>query len=158
MAPVASAVRQATRAPSERPPTTSGKPVSSPARRRSRTAIQAASSWGARGRPAAGNAVRLLDERDGKALRLRGVCRRPEIRRFDSSSSPVAENERRARLWCGTQVGACHPVRRVDLDNRHVSSISWHRYTTPLAPVGRVGIEPTIEPALPGNSRKSVAP
>jgi hypothetical protein len=72
------------------------------------------------GRPTAGNAVRLLHQRDGKPLGLRCVRRCPEIRRFDASSSPVAENERRAWLWRGTQVGVCHPVRRVDLDNRHV--------------------------------------
>ena len=53
--------------------------------------------WRARGRPAAGNAVRLLDQRDGNPLRLRRVRRCPDIRRVDSSGSPVAESERRAR-------------------------------------------------------------
>src|SRR5207302_1274413 len=48
IAPVASAVRHATRAPIERPPATSGRPASSSARRRSTTAIQAASSCGGR--------------------------------------------------------------------------------------------------------------
>jgi hypothetical protein len=79
------------------------------------------------GRSAAGNAVRLLHQRDGKPLRLRRVRRCPEIRRIDASSSPVAESERRAWLWRGTQVGVCHPVRRVYLDNRHVSSVSLSR-------------------------------
>ena len=41
--PVASAVRQATRAPNDRPPTTSDKPRSSPACKWSITAVQAAS-------------------------------------------------------------------------------------------------------------------
>ena len=42
-APVASAVRQATRAPEDRPPTINGNPRSSPARRCSTTAVQASS-------------------------------------------------------------------------------------------------------------------
>ena len=49
-------------------------------------------------RPAAGNAVRLLDQGDGNALGLRRVRRCLDVRRVDSSSGPVAENETRARL------------------------------------------------------------
>ena len=44
-APVAPAVRQATRAPAERPPTISGRPAEASARRCSATAVHAASSW-----------------------------------------------------------------------------------------------------------------
>ena len=62
---VAAAVRQATRAPEERPPMTSGRPRSSPARRCSTTAIQAGVELLRRGgRAPAGDAVGLLDERD----------------------------------------------------------------------------------------------
>ena len=45
IAPVAAAVRHATRAPDERPPAISGSPRSSPASSCSTTAVQAASSW-----------------------------------------------------------------------------------------------------------------
>ena len=64
-ASAAAAVRQATRAPEERPPATSGSPASSSPRRCSTTASQAVSSWCAGAgerRPA--TTVGLLDERD----------------------------------------------------------------------------------------------
>ena len=71
-APVVSAVRHATRAPRDRPPTTSGKPRSSPSRRCSTTAVQAASSWRAgAGERRPGDAVGLLDERDAEPFRAR---------------------------------------------------------------------------------------
>jgi hypothetical protein len=44
-AAVAVNVRQATRAPDERPPVTSGSPASAPARSSSTTDVQAVSSW-----------------------------------------------------------------------------------------------------------------
>ena len=63
-------VRQATRAPRDRPPTTSGRPRSSPSRRWSTTAVHAASSWRAgAGERAPGDAVGLLHERDAEPLR-----------------------------------------------------------------------------------------
>ena len=48
-APAGPAVRQATRAPDERPPKISGRSPSAPARRPSTIASQAASSWAAGG-------------------------------------------------------------------------------------------------------------
>ena len=63
-APTASAVRQATRAPSDRPPTTSGKPASSCSRSRSTTAVHAVSSWRA-------GAVNAVPRRDTAARRAR---------------------------------------------------------------------------------------
>jgi hypothetical protein len=80
--------------------------------------------WRAGGGLAAGDTVGLLDQRDGKPLHLRCMRRCLEIRRFDSTSSPVAENESSTRLWRKLQLGACQPVRRIDLDNGHLTCIT----------------------------------
>jgi len=46
-----------------------------------------------------GEAVGLLDQSDGEALRLRRFGRCHQIRCLDSTASPVTENERRARIF-----------------------------------------------------------
>ena len=86
-------MRQATRAPLERPPSTSGSPASASARSRSTTSSRAASSCGrGRGRAPAGDPVGLLDEDDSAALLGgRGRCGL-QIRGIDAAAGAVPED------------------------------------------------------------------
>jgi hypothetical protein len=67
------------------------------------------------GRAAAGDAVGLLDQRDGDPLRAcrRGRC--DEVRRLHAAGGPVPEDESRAWLLDGVQMGAREALRRLDL-------------------------------------------
>ena len=119
-APVASAVRQATRAPRERPPTTSANPRSSPASRWSTTAVQAASSWcGRSGSASPGDAVGLLDERDADPFRARDARHRHQISGSHPSSGSMTEDQRGSRLVSGIQMDVRPTVRGVHFEHRH---------------------------------------
>ena len=69
-------------------------------------------------RATAGNAVRLLHERNGDADRPRGLGRRDEVGRADTAARPVTEDESASRFFDRVQMNACPTVRRLDLD-RH---------------------------------------
>ena len=107
-APVSSAVRQATQAPIERPPTMSGRPASSPALvdDRDPRGVQLRA-----GGAAPGDAVGLLDQGDGDFFREGGLGRRDEVERLHAAGGPVTENEGRARLFRVVQVCARGPCR-----------------------------------------------
>ena len=107
IAPVAAAVRHATRAPDERPPATSGSPASAPRAGASTTAIHAASSW------CAGAGVRRPATRYGcstsATATLRGerrVGRGDQVGRADAAARAVPEHDGAARLGGGVDVGA----------------------------------------------------
>ena len=97
IAPVASAVRQATRAPDERPPATSGRPPSAPAAQvldhRDPGRVELVRR---RRRAPAGDAVGLLDERDAEAERQRRARRRDQVAGVDAAAGAVTEHERAA--------------------------------------------------------------
>ena len=116
-APSAPAVRQATRAPRDRPPATSGSPSSSPARRCWTTADHAASSWpadGASGARQRGTAARRA-RRSGPRRSRRPP--RSQVRRRHASAGAVAEDQRSARSLHELQMGLRSAVRSVDLEN-----------------------------------------
>ena len=95
---VAAAVRQATRAPIERPPVTSGSPASSPAPSRATTAVHASSRCGAgAGDAPPGDAVGLLDQRHGPAGAQRGTPAAWRSGAADSAAGAVAHDERPPR-------------------------------------------------------------
>ena len=117
----AAAVRQATRAPDERPPAMSGRP-----RRRSARRCSSDRDPGRvelvrrRGRAPPRDAVGLLDERDADAERQRDAGRRDEVGRVDAAAGAVAEDERAgAAPSASLQVRGGRAVRRVDLEGRH---------------------------------------
>ena len=67
-------------------------------------------------RASTGDAVGLLDERDGEARRERRSRCGDEIRRSDAAACPVAQDEpARGTSWC-MQVHCRHPVRGRDLN------------------------------------------
>ena len=76
-----------------------------------------------RGRAASGDAVRLLDERNGEALFERDVLRRDEIWRRDASARAVPEHERAARRLRVVQVHARRSVRCLDHERRQCQMI-----------------------------------
>src|SRR5689334_10267731 len=89
---------------------------------------------GGRRRSPAGDAIRLLDERDGDADRPRGLCRRGEVGRTDAAARAVTEHESAARLVDWMQMDARRTMRSLDLASH--------------------GAESTLEPranALPGH-------
>ena len=97
-APVAAAVRQATRAPEDRPPTSSGPPP----RRACAQVVDDGRPGGVeprrgRRRAPAGDAVGLLDERDGHPGGLRGRRRGDQVAGGDAAAGAVAEHEQRPR-------------------------------------------------------------
>ena len=68
-----------------------------------------------RGRAAAGDAVRLLDERDREPLLERDGGRGGKVARADAAARAVTEHERRARVDGSLQVDAREPRRRLDV-------------------------------------------
>ena len=72
-----------------------------------------------RRRTATGDAIRLLDERNGDVLLQRHVSRRDEVGRAHAAASAVAEDECSSRICRGVHVGARKAVWRVDLDHWH---------------------------------------
>src|SRR5437763_6610060 len=80
-----------------------------------------------RGRAAAGDAVRLLDERDGEALLQRDVLRRNEVRRSDAAARTVPEHERSVRRFGVVQVDARRSVRCLDHERRQHQMILIER-------------------------------
>jgi hypothetical protein len=78
--------------------------------------VQVRRRWG---RTPPGDAVRLLDERDGQPLRLRRSRRGNEVGSADPSPGPVPEHEHAARRRSGLQVHAGEPSRRLDVDELH---------------------------------------
>ena len=112
-APVSSTVRQATRAPIERPPTMSGRPASSRSRSCSTTATQAVFSCGAG--PGSVGRLRVRAARSGRRTSppIGRVARRHEIRCLDAAGGAVAEDESRAWLIGAVQVGTRWTVRGV---------------------------------------------
>jgi hypothetical protein len=68
------------------------------------------------GGAAAGDAVRLLDERDADSLRTRGVPRGYEIGCVHPARSPMPEHERSSRPVDRMEMGARGAVRGVDAD------------------------------------------
>ena len=116
-APVAAAVRQATRAPDDRPPVRSGSPLRAPARAAPRPRSRLRRAGLPVRRAPARDAVRLLDERHGDRFRERRRRRGNEVRRPHSSPGPVAEHERRPRLGGRIEVDPRRPVRGVELEH-----------------------------------------
>src|SRR4051794_13270700 len=165
-APASAAVRQATRAPDERPPTRSGRRASSVRRGRAPTPRPRPGGGGAGGAGAGrapparerqarelgtaelrddreprrveltgrsgpappGDAIRLLDERDGEAEGDGLLRRSDQVARADPAARAVAEHERRPRLRYGAHVHPREPRRCLDLDRAH-------RLIVPDAPV-----------------------
>ena len=70
-------------------------------------------------RTAPRNPVRLLDERDAHADRLRSARRRDEILRLHAATGAVTEHERRARVVQALHVRLRGAERRVDLERLH---------------------------------------
>ena len=116
--PVVAAVRQATRAPDERPPVRSGRPSSA-------TVAQLLDDRDPGGvelrrrrrRAPSRDPVGLLHERDGDVDGERSGRGGDEIRRRHPSPGPVPEHERRARLGGRVQVGSRGAVRGVELEH-----------------------------------------
>jgi hypothetical protein len=67
-----------------------------------------------RGRAAAGDPVRLLDERDGEPLRASDVRRGHDVPRRHAARGAVAEDERGRRILRGVEVDPGLAVRRFD--------------------------------------------
>ena len=155
-APVAVAVRQATRAPAERPPVTSGRPRSSPRDQMLDDGRPGGVELLRRSRRApARDAVRLLHECDGESLRLRCVRRGNEIRRRHASAGAVTEDERAARPLGEMQVHLRLAVRRLDGERGHARTIS----TAPRASSCRTGHGSrrrcrTAAPSAPARTRR----
>src|SRR5205085_1696070 len=80
-----------------------------------------------RGRAAAGDAVRLLDERDGEALLQRDALRRNDVRRSDAAARTVPEHERSVRRFGVVQVDARRSVRCLDHERRQHQMILSER-------------------------------
>ena len=109
-APVAAAVRQATRPPEERPPVITGRPVQRPgAQLLEHARPRDVEPRGRRRRAPARDAIRLLHERDRDLRRTRRRARRREVGRADRAGRAVAEHERRARALDRLQVRARVP-------------------------------------------------
>jgi hypothetical protein len=72
-----------------------------------------------RRRPATGNPVRLLDEHDAQADRLRGARRREEILRLHTAACAMTEDERSTRVVRALDVRLRDAERRVDLERLH---------------------------------------
>ena len=119
-APVASAVRQATRAPEDRPPTTSARPPQLACdqvvdhRRPRRIELMRRS-----GRTPTRDPVGLLDERDAQSHRVCNARHRDKILRLHPATSAVTEDERGPRVVCATQMRVRRSERRVDLERLH---------------------------------------
>ena len=143
-APVAAAVRQATRAPDERPPATSGRPASSPAAQvlddRDPGRVEVVRR---RRRAPAGDAVGLLDERHADAERhaRRASRRRGPARRRRRPRRVRGPARRRARR---PGAGARPPGRAACRSSSVVMAASCHRRT------GRRGVRPRAQPAQRG--------
>jgi hypothetical protein len=75
-----------------------------------------------RRRSATGDAVGLLDERNGDVCGKRDVLRRDEVARSHPSPGPVTEHERGARVVGRVHVRARQTVGGLDLDDAHSSS------------------------------------
>src|SRR6516225_10979368 len=75
-----------------------------------------------RGASLSGDAVRLLDERDGHRERACDTGCRDEVGRGDPSAGAVAEDERGARTLRRVELDARGPVRRFDVQCRHFGS------------------------------------
>ena len=107
------------------------------------------------GRAPAGDAVRLLDERDGESLRLCRLRRGHEVRRRHASAGAVTENERAARPLDGVQMHVRRAVRRLDRERGHARTIS----TAPPASSCRTGRGNrrrcrTAAPSAPARTRR----
>ncbi len=75
---------------------------------------------GSRGAPA-GDAVRLLDERDADSLRARRIRHRDEVSRGYAAGCSVTEDQRGSRLLDRMQVSLRRAVRSIHVENRHRS-------------------------------------
>ncbi len=125
--PVSCTVRHATRAPRERPPTTSGRPSSSSAPQlldhRHPCLVE---TLGRSGRAPARDAVGLLDQRHCEACAHRGIPRRDQIGRLDPSAGTVAQDNPSRRSCGGEQVGAGGTGGSVELDGSQSTSGSGY--------------------------------
>ena len=113
-------MRQATRAPDDRPPTTSGSSWNQSARSASITAVHATSRLAAGGgerRP--GDAVGLLDERDGESRREGHILRRDEILRPDAATRAVPEHDDASAVVGLRDVGVRWAEGSAEHENRH---------------------------------------
>ena len=104
-APVARAVRHATRAPDERPPTYSGSPFGRCAQLLDDGGPGHVELRRGRGRLAAGDAVGLLDQRNGDADRVGRLRRRLQVRRADPAAGAVPEHQQAATGVCRPRAG-----------------------------------------------------
>ena len=111
-------MRQATRAPDDRPPVTSGSPARAPSRSSATTAVHAASSCAAGAgerRPATRYGCSTsATEKPGRRGRAR---RGNEIRRVDAAARAVTEDERAAGTFGQPQMRARGAVRCCDFEN-----------------------------------------
>jgi hypothetical protein len=64
--------------------------------------------------PSSGDAVGLLDQRDGESGQARCVRRGGQVTRTDAATCAVAEDDRPARVGNGRDVRDRRPVRRLD--------------------------------------------
>ncbi len=121
-ASVSAAVRQATRAPEERPPDTIGSRFSGlgPQMREHRDPGGVELARGRRRAPA-GDPVGLLDERDAEPLGLRHLGGRHQVARADATAGAVAEHDRADGAADLGHVRPGRAVRGVDLDHTHGS-------------------------------------
>ena len=71
------------------------------------------------GRASPGDAVRLLDERDGDSFRARGVRHRHQVSRGHPSNGSVTEDQRGHWLIGEMQVGVGSTMRGVHYEHRH---------------------------------------
>ncbi len=119
-APLAAAVRHATRAPDERPPATSGSLPNTLGAELVDDVDPGGVELVRRGWAApAGDSVGLLDQRDAESFRERRVGGGYEIARGDAATGAVTQDERASWLWRRLQVGVCPAVSRLDRERFH---------------------------------------
>ena len=124
VAPVAPAVRQATRAPEERPPTSSGRPSQ-------RSPMQMLDDGDPRGielmcecgRASSRHAVGLLDEHHADPERARNARHRDQISRPHPSARTVSEHEPGAGIVGRVQVRVRATVRSLDCFDVHPTMV-----------------------------------
>ena len=120
-APVAPAVRHATRAPAERPPHDERQAAERPGGEllddRDPRGVELA---GGRGRAPAGDAVGLLDERDAHAGAERRLGAATQVGRLHAAARAVAEHERGDRRVHRMQMRPRRAVGRVDVGGDRV--------------------------------------
>ena len=122
-APVDSAVRQATRAPRDRPPDDERQPPQLAAEQVVDHGRPGGVELARRSRSAStGDAVGLLDERDADPFRARDPGHRHEVRCGHASTGSVTEDQRGPWPIGDMQVGVRLAMRGVDFHHRHAGN------------------------------------